>query len=257
MGVKTKVFGKFAWLMFEGVGRFYDEYMQAETDLRRRAEMTDMIREFFCLVGFVLPCVYCRISYREFINTELSIAHMLSLKHGGKQLVYRLHARVTRKLWDQDREKHASDPEQLHTLNRQWQAYNISYEQALRERFPAVSSLRFWNATMVFLALIMCDYRLEDACHIYRFFWLLGRILGRRPEPWAAAYAAGLEQTLPLWQHPDMSRKLAVRLDVVWVLKNYVFEVSDWKFTRTRASFEAQCREAIVGCSGSTKQRAQ
>lgn len=248
MGVKTKVFGKFAWLLFEGVGRFYDEYMQRETDPWRRTEMMDLVREFFFLIGFVLPCVYCRISYREFINTDVNVHQMLALKDGGKQLVYRLHGRVTKKLWDQEREQFAADEHKLHEINRKWQAYCIPYAQALQERFPSADSLRFWNAALVFLALVMCDFREEDACYIYRFFWLLGRILARRPDPLFAAYAEGLEQTLPLWRSSDMARKLSVRLDVVWVLKKHVFDVHGWEFSRTRASFEEQCRDAIVGC---------
>lgn len=252
MGVKTKVFGKFAWLLLEGVGRFYDDYMARETEPLKRVEMMDMVREFFFLVGFVLPCVYCRISYREFINTDINIHQMLILKDGGKQLVYRLHNRVSKKLWDQERAANAHDEVQLQALNEQWFRYCIPYEQALKERFPLTTSHRFWNATLVFLALSLCDYRTEDACYIYRFFWILGRILARVPDPLSAAYAYGLEQTLPLWKQADLSQKLSLRLDIVWVLKNYVFAVHRWEFSRTRASFEDQCREAIVGC-GSKK----
>lgn len=251
MGVKTKVFGKFAWLVFEGVGRFYDEYMQQQPDPYLRAEMMDLLREFFFLIGFVLPCVYCRISYREFLNTDLNVHQMLALKDGGKQLVYRLHNRVSKKLWDQDREKYADDVPRLQALNQQWFRYCIPYEQALRERFPAVTSLRFWNAAIVFLALVLCDYRAEDACYIYRFFWLLGRILSRGQNPLFEAYVEGLATTLPLWQCPEWGHKLSLRLDVVWALKKAVFGVKGWVFSRTRVSFEEQCRSAIVGCGAS------
>jgi hypothetical protein len=248
MGVKTKVFGKYAWLMFEGFGRIYDEYMAIETDVRLRQEMASMTKELFFLIGFILPCVYCRISYRGFISTEINIDEMLLLKNGGKKLVYRLHNRVTKKLWDQDLEKYAGNDEKLQEIHEKWTKYSITYEEALRTKYPAFDSYRFWNATIVFLALIMCDYREEDSCHIYRFFWVIGRILCRiqSPHPLSLAYAEGLAKTLPLWKsNPTLSD----RIDIVWVLKNHVFDVYKWQFSRTRKTFEDICKTAIVGCN--------
>ena len=257
MGVKTKVFGKFAWLVFEGIGRFYDEYMNThQQNELLRLEMMDFAKEFFMLVGFVLPCVYCRISYRSFIDPEcdksvvnsVSVDQMLIIKDGGKKLVFKLHNRVTQKLWDQEREEFANNPEKLEEINAKWKLYSISYEQALKERYPAFDSIRFWNALIVFLGLIMCDYREEDACHIYRFFWSLGKLFCRSKHPLSAAYTDGLEKSLPLWKMKDMDKQLSIRLDIVWVIKQHVFAVNDWKFYHTRASFEEQCRDAIVGC---------
>ncbi len=248
MGVKTAIFGRFAWLMFEGVARFYDEYMAKERDDVKRLEMMSLASEFFHLIGFVLPCVYCRISYRDFISTDIDINRMLGLKDGSKRLVYALHSRVTKKLWDQEREQYASDPTKLAEINCKWTDYSIPYEQALKERFPSVESLRFWNASIVFMALIQCDFRTEDACHIYRFFWVFGKILSRKPSPLIDAYVDALESTLPLWKHKDMDDHLSVRLDIVWVLINRVFAVHGWKFSHSRSSFEKKCKSSIVGC---------
>lgn len=256
MGVITRIFGRFAWLMFEGIARFYDEYMAKERDDAKRLEMMSLASEFFHLIGFVLPCVYCRISYRDFISTDIDINGMLGLKDGGKRLVYALHSRVTKKLWDQEREQYASDPTKLAEINCKWTDYSIPYERALKERFPSVESLRFWNAVIIFLSMTMCDYRVEDSSHIYRFFWVTGRILNQRRSgtrdntfDLATAYARGLEMTLPLWKDDRIDKDLSLRIDIVWVLMNHVFSVKGWKFSRSRPSFEERCRASIVGCN--------
>jgi hypothetical protein len=256
MGVKTKVFGKFAWLVFEGIGRFYDEYMLKETNQQLRQDMRDFMRECFFLIGFILPCIYCRVSYREFTdpahpaNQKTDIYKMLSLKDGAKQLVYHLHNRVNQKLRDQEREQYEEDREKLKEINEKWKNYAISYEDAIKTRFPAVTSLRFWNALIVFLALVLCDFRPEESCYIYRFFWVIGKMFSRAHEPeekvLACAYVHGLEQTLPIWNR-DM--KLSTRLDIVWTIKKYVFAIHNWPFDSTRASFEEKCKSAIVGCN--------
>lgn len=252
MGVKTKVFGRFAWLMFEGIGRYYDEYMLHATK-EDQMKMMDYMREFFALIGFVLPCVYCRISYRQFVNSDIHVPKFLMQKDGGKKLVYALHNRVTKKLWDQDREAAENDRQKLQEVNEKWRKYSISYEEALKTRFPSIQSHRFWNATIVFLALIMCDYREEDACHIYRFFWVLGKMLCLQSTATSGAYATGLEASLPIWKAKDMSTNLSTRIDIVWILKNHVFDTNHWTFGSTRTEFEDKCRAAIVGCGTSKK----
>lgn len=256
MGVKTKVFGKFAWTVFEGMGKFYDDYMIHETNLQLRQDMRDYFREFFFLVGFILPCIYCRVSYREFTdpfepaNQKTDIYKMLSTQDGAKQLVYHLHNRVNQKLRDQEREQFEEDREKLKEVNEKWKKYAITYEDALKTRFPAVTSLQFWYALIVFLALVFCDFRPEESCYTYRFFWVIGKILSRakrvEERALACAYVHGLEQTLPVW-NKDM--KLSTRLDIVWTIKKYVFEIHDWKFDSTRDCFEQKCKSAIVGCN--------
>lgn len=245
MGVKTKVFGKYAWLVLEGVAKFYDEYMVSEATKKEKLEMQTLFKEFFFLLAFVLPCVYCRISYREFTSTEIKIEHYLNKPDGGKKFVYDLHCRVTKKLWDQEREDHKNDPKALSKINIKWNAYNISYETALREKYPSTESYRFWNAVIIFLALIMCDYRDEEVNSIYRFFCSIGFILNRKSTELSRAYLSGLSKTLPIWDR--LEKDLATRLDIVWVIKNAVFAVKDWEFP-TRSDFDKKCRSAIVGC---------
>jgi len=262
MGVITRVFGPRAWLVLEGVARFFDDYMAHESDELLRAEMTSFMKEFFFLTGFVLPCIYCRISYQEFTdpsdpdNHNTDLYHMLMLKDGAKKLVYNLHNRVSRKLRDQEREKFQDDFKKLEEVNAEWKQKHISFDEAIKTRFPSVVSRRFWNAMVVFLALIMCDFRSEESCYIFRFYWVIGKMLDRAHRPpevkFARVYACALEQTLPIWKY-DMP--LSTRMDIVWTIKKYVFSVRDWPFNHTRHSFEEKCKTAIVGCVPEKKSR--
>jgi hypothetical protein len=259
MGVRTKVWGKMAWIVFEGMGRFYDEYIEEEDDETKRGEMREMMIEFMFLIGFVLPCVYCRISYQEFTDPSkpessgTDIHRMLSLKNGGKQLIYNLHNRVNKKLRDQEREK-ASSPSEIEKVNQKWREYAPSFEDALKHRFPSVSSKRFWNSLVIFFALIMCDFRPDESCYIYRFFLVIARMLTRAHdkshEQMAKVYMFALTESLPLWKR-DMT--LTERIDIVWIIKKYVFSVHEWTFDRTRKSFEDKCKESIVGCTKEIK----
>jgi hypothetical protein len=255
MGVRTKVFGRFAWLTLEGIGGLYDEYM-ALPDLTKteRLEMMDLAKQFFLLVRFILPCIYCRHSYCEFVMSAVDVDRMLVIDNGGKQMVFLLHSRVTKKLWDQEREKAKDSPKELEAVNKRWKEYAISYDRALAERFPRADSLRFWNAAIVFLALSMCDYRREDACQIYRFYTTFSKIMETVASTLpnmalvATAFVAGFAKTLPLWEDPRTDENLSQRLDIVWIIKNHVFAAGQWQFNHTRSSFEQRCRESIVGC---------
>jgi len=256
MGVKTKVFGKYAWLFLEGMARFHDEYMATETDMKLRLDMRDFFREFFFLVGQVLPCVYCRISYREFTspdhpaNKYCNILSMLSEKDGAKKFVYHLHTRVSVKLRDQERETYADDPAKLKEINEKWFKYMISYETAIQTRFFPICSIRFWNAAIIFLALTVCDWRPDEACYIHRFFWLIGKILcrskNREEKILANLYMQAFEKSQSVWKRDT---DLDTRLDTVWIIKKYIFDAKKWKFSCNRSEFIFKCKSAIVGCN--------
>jgi hypothetical protein len=264
MGVKTRYFGPFAWLLLEGMSRFYDAYVQDEAStVEQKHEMHDLLVECMYLLGFVLPCIYCRISYQQFTdpaqvnNRGTNVHYMLMLnskgqpirKDGAKKLIYNLHQRVSQKLRGQEREKAADQPELLAEINDKWHRHMITYEEALQRKYPAAQSKRFWYALIVFLGLCMCDYRPNEGCYIYRFFLVIGRILlHATDEPTlnlAKAYCLSLEKGLPFWKS---SMSMGQRLDIVWLIKKYVFALKGWKFDRTRSSFEEKCREGIVGC---------
>ncbi len=252
MGVRTVVFGPRAWRTLEGMAAFYDEYMAMEHDL----DMKDMFREFFFLLGFVLPCVYCRISYRQFTdpahptNQQCDITRMLGEKNGAKKLVYHLHQRVSTKLRDQEREVAVENPEKLESVNRKWAQNMISWQEALKNRFKGVGTQIFWNSAIVFLALVMCDYRKEDSCYIHRLFWLLGKIICKSHRPTeqklAQIYMTTFEKSQPLWLENNF--QLEDRLDIVWSLKRALCNNKQWDFGSTRQQFVKECKKAIVGC---------
>lgn len=258
MGVKTSVWGRYAWLTCEGVARTFDDFM-ARRDITEYDQqlMLSLGKEFFFLVGFVVPCIFCRISYQQFTephspnNHETDIYKMLRLKNGAKKLVYNLHNRVSRKLRDQERAKANGDHDKLRQVNAKWQRKHLTYVQALAQQFPPVTSKRFWNGLIVFLAMIMCDFRPQDSSYIYQFYWVLGKILclvAKYDEgvgQIACTYTEALRATLDSWS-PSMD--IATRFDIVWRIKNPIFKLSGWSFSRTRLDFQRECQKAIVGC---------
>lgn len=256
MGVRTKEWGPFCWLVLEALAKLFDLLMQLAETERERCELRTMMREVFFLVGFIVPCIYCRISYQGFTDPDgpdpnCDIFKYMALPNGGKKLVYNLHCRVSKKLSDQERAKCQGDKKQIRKVNSKWKAHCPSYKQALTKKFPEVSSWRFWNALFAFSAYMMCDYEATRAKYLHRFFWLVGQMLMLSPEKQvkqlASIYLASLAKTGPLWERAEQG--LSTRLDIVWVLvKNVLKKRPQWKFRHTRASFEKKCQKAIVGC---------
>lgn len=256
MGVKTKVFGPFGWVMLEGVARAFDRYLTQETDSDKRLLIKDLMREFLFLIGFVLPCVYCRVSYREFTdpahpcNRHCDINRVIGEPDGAKQFVYHLHKRVGIKLRDQEREKARHDPAALARVNEAWDRYHLSFSDALRTRFPSANSRRFWRAAVMFMGLVCCDWRPADSCYVHRWFWVLGKILCQTGCRLGPAYFRAFDQGQPLW---TAHMNLDTRLDLVWAIQRRVFEAGGWDFAQTRQQFGETCRSAIVGCGGGAK----
>lgn len=258
MGVKTSVWGKYAWIVLESIASLYDQYMLDDTKTSdQRTHMKDLMTQFMFLIGEVVPCVYCRISYQLFTNPMdpknkgVNIKHMLSVpKNGAKKLIYNIHNQVNYKLQGQERKKYKHNPKKLRAINVKWSKYIPTFEKALQTRYVSTSSKRFWYALICFLALIMCDFRPAESFYIYRFVWTIGKILllssCSNTLLMAHHFLNGLEKSLPSW-HCHMT--FDDRLDVVWLLKKQVFDVADvYRFDHNRQSFKQQCLKAIVGC---------
>jgi hypothetical protein len=250
MGVKTRVFGKYAWLFLQGMARMYDDALD-NPELDHRS-LTLLMQEVMFLMGFVLPCVYCRISYREFTdpahpcNAKCDINNMLGTKNGAKQLVYHLQKRVGYKLRDQERDKAEGDKGKLGEINSKWKEYDISFHQALKSRFPDANGERFWRACISFLALVMCDWRPADVKYIHRYFEVIGRLFSLcHHRPFASLYQEWFESSKALW---ETSMNLDTRLDMVWSLQCRIFRAQHWEVGCTRKQFGDRCRHAIVGC---------
>lgn len=92
-GLITKIWGQFAWELYHSVTFGYP--------LEPTIEQKQQYKFFFIYFGFVLPCKYCRDSYKEFINSDpdaclkdSDLENRDSLTRWG----FRLHERVNKKL---------------------------------------------------------------------------------------------------------------------------------------------------------------
>jgi hypothetical protein len=249
MGVKTKDFGPYAWVVLEGLGKYYDDLAQQNIDNTKiLLKIQNLMTRIMFMVGFVLPCVYCRISYRHFTNPEshdIDIHKMLMLKNGGKRLVYDLHRRVSKKLEDQELEK---QPDQAECIKEKWAKYNISFKEANQTRFVSVTCKQFWVAYVVFLGYAMCDYRPQDGHHIFQFMKLVGELLNLGTcfpniDIISKAYTRGLKYANYM---SGKTNTLAKRIDIIWNIQKYVFIVKKWKISHTPASFQSRCAKSIV-----------
>lgn len=255
-GVKTYVFGRFVWIVLEGLADAFDLMMEEETSEERRQSIIDKFKEIICLVGFVLPCIYCRQSFQSFTdphnvespNTDVN--RLLSIKGGGKRLIYNLHNRVSIKLRDQERNEYKGDRTRLKAINAKWKKHMISFDHALKTQFPSVTSFRFWNAFFTSFALMVCDWRETECNYILRFVTCVGEfMLMSRDEgvqQYGTAYMLSLKDTLSDWKR---KMDLAMRIDIVSSVQKSMYAHFDWEVTHTPASLTEKCeREAIVGC---------
>lgn len=254
MGVKTKAFGPPAWIVFEGVASLIDTCL-AYNHFEHKDKMRKLAIEFFTLVGFIVPCIYCRISYQMFTDpvtcdAEMSIHRLLMLRNGAQRYVYNLHNCVNNKLKKQEQERVWRSTE-LQAIEQRWAAYIPSFE-AMVDRATARSIVteEWWTAAIEFLAYVMCDYRPEECRYIYRFFIVLGEIMALVPGPRLTViskhYIDALKRTCQLW---DVNMDVSARFDIVWTIRKYVFNSMSWPIaTVTRKQFESQCTAQIVGC---------
>jgi hypothetical protein len=91
-GILTRVFGPYLW---GGLHCISFGYPLEPTDIQKKE-----YKDFFCLLGKVLPCKYCRISYDEFINngdTKLT-DQVMENRHTFTKWLYDLHNVVNNKL---------------------------------------------------------------------------------------------------------------------------------------------------------------
>jgi hypothetical protein len=91
-GMITKIWGESAWIFLHTVTFGYP--------LKPTEEQKKAYKEFFIRIGDVLPCRYCRDSYKQFINedpTKLTDEVMES-RHTLTKWLYDIHNRVNHKL---------------------------------------------------------------------------------------------------------------------------------------------------------------
>ena len=91
-GLNTKIWGPKLWFSLHCIAHGYP--------LKPTDEIKKKYFDFFTLVGDIMPCFYCRDSYKKFIttpNTALTLETM-DARDNLCQWLYRLHNRVNEKL---------------------------------------------------------------------------------------------------------------------------------------------------------------
>jgi hypothetical protein len=235
MGVNTKSFGPYWWKLLEGLASFFDDYMKInKNDLK----MVCYFSEVLNLVGFILPCIYCRVSYREFINADqesTNISKMLTLEDGGKKLIYNLHNCVNDKLQSQELEK----TNDVFLINEKWRQHNISYCEV---KFIKIIDLLFWESLLISLGYVMCDYQIKEQHHIISFLECIGKMFSSITQL-SNVYNHSLHlfiETVPRWN------KLEERINAVWIFGKPIFNFFEFQVRFTLNEFQNICKAGVV-----------
>lgn len=231
MGVKTKKFGPFAWKTLHALAKRADA-----------AKSYTEFQELLCLLGMVLPCVYCRLSVRQFLATDKS----LDVKRIGhtscEMFVYLLHNRVNRKLYIQERTKATTEAERR-AIKQKWDHYAIPFSKA-RENALDTHQPAFWTACFTFLWYVLCDFPGQSRlCFYQRFFELIGIITGNRD--YQDAYAS----VQSLW---SANMTLQQRMDLLFALEKHMCRKAKIPlFIESIQTLSTLAKEGIVGCVSS------
>jgi hypothetical protein len=270
MGISAKKFGPVAWKFLESIAVFCDAFIAREQTVLRRTLMRALFARAVFSIGFLLPCVYCRFSFRAFtnpvhpLNESVDIITGVHLPDGCKKLVYNLHVAVNKKLEKQDIE--TAFPEQVCAVHKKWTEYNISYEEALDSRFGQRSAPDVWVYLTTLIAFIICDYDvLETREHTCGLFASISDMfaLAVKASPWLVP-SDFMEKLATL--RPVLSRKSSwgtkhSRQTMAWTTHRAVLEAGMWSermATRSAifqmCSAEPLCAKALSTIKkGSTK----
>ena len=251
MGVKTKLFGPHAWKVFEGVADFYDEFM-TDQDIKQedKKRMEIYANQFFLMLGYVVPCIYCRISYRHFVcpdapdNKYLNIEKMLHRKK-AKQFVYHLHNRVNQKLQTQQFAESMSEREDR-KIEKFWKKYIPEFDQV---EWISIKSKRFWQHLIIFLGYMMCDYRKANKSKIITFLTAFGKMLSLS-QPLSDVTKSYYHVFCTL--HEVDFNSIDERLHFIWNMKKVLYKQQNWKYEAnfdTIKKFSDYVKAGRVGCA--------
>lgn len=220
MGVKTKEFGKFGWVVLESFARAFDEFRPKSKCEYERVKC--LLSHIFYLLGFILPCVYCRVSFRDFTdgkNPQTDICKMIN-KRKARLLIYNIHECVNDKLQMQG-----------NIRNR------ISFEDV---KFTHIETFKFWESFLILCGYIMCDYRVIEHDKILQFFISISDFLEIVSPDLSAVFKMGFNNMTQDW------KILKNRLDDVWNLVLPLEMKNDWKFEFSQSRFREICKSGIV-----------
>jgi hypothetical protein len=90
MGLAVKVFGFHTWRVMYTMGYEYDQKPSKPA-----------IEHFLFMLGMLLPCSYCRVSFRLYLVSRVDLHHILE-HEGGVRLIHNIHCFVNNKLNKQE-----------------------------------------------------------------------------------------------------------------------------------------------------------
>ena len=95
-GMQTRVWGPAGWIFLHCIAH---NYPQSPTQ-----EQRDSYSQFFRLIGFVLPCRYCRESYQEYINQPGTLLNdqVMENRETFSKWLYDVHNKINKKLGIKD-----------------------------------------------------------------------------------------------------------------------------------------------------------
>lgn len=94
-GLKTKEWGPGTWRFLHSVAYGYP--VKIDMDNEEHIQRKEFTKLLFKSLGYTLPCIYCRDSYRKFFN-EHNISNHLDSRRSLTKWVYDLHNMVNKKL---------------------------------------------------------------------------------------------------------------------------------------------------------------
>jgi hypothetical protein len=234
----------------EGLARFVDDYIEAhQSEPGKCLQMKCYFREFLALFGFVLPCVYCRISYRELTHPgydeSTNVEKLLNMKNGAKLFVYNLHNCVNYKLHTQE-SRAAKTQEEKVMVDEKWRAHSLAFCDV---HFIRIVDFAFWEAFCVFFGYVMCDFREHEKQQIVRLLECIGKMLRSvtaldiARDNLSQVYDSGLTKLVCLSKHWESLDK---RIDSVWALVIPVFRFFGWQPGFDLVAFQKICENGIV-----------
>ena len=130
----TKFWGPDGWKLLHSICEKYPE--------NPKLKDKEIYSEFFNSISYVLPCIYCRISFKEYIR-ELPIENYIDNKKDLCYWLYLIHNKVNEKLRKQNL-NHKKDPK-YPTIRRRYKIYvrDVNNNKKIAPGFDFMYSVAF------------------------------------------------------------------------------------------------------------------
>ncbi len=245
MGVNTKKFGKYGWKVLEGLAKFFDDFLKDyNANKILCCKMICFFTEVISLIGFILPCVFCRVSFREFIHPNYDSSTNLTqyLKNGNAQkLIYNLHNCVNNKLEKQEI-ANAKNEDELFMIQEKWRQH---YKPFCEVSFITIVDSEFWEAFLIFLGYVMCDN--IEQIYIQRFLKAIGHMFSLVSN---SADALSLMNGQISYSLSTIYNESIITKDrnitSIWKIGENIYRFFDWKQPFSFIEFHNICKNGII-----------